>query len=141
MKLIFIDSSVLFAASRSRTGASAIILGLCHKSQIQGVISPQVVGEVKRNVAQKLNQKGKQRLNVYLLQAKLKLTTPTEEEVIECKKYINEKDAPILAGAIKSKAHYFVTLDIDFMAKTITNVVKPMAIVTPKRFLKKEYKV
>lgn len=141
MKLLFIDSSVLFAACKSRTGASALIMGLCYKGRVEAMISPHVVIEIKRNVSEKLNQKGKQRLNMYLLQAKLKLIIPTQEEIDESKKNINEKDAPILAAALKSKAHYFLTLDKDFITPKITQLVKPMIIATPKSFLKREYKV
>ncbi len=137
MKTVFIDSSVLFSACSSLSGASAQILVLCRKKKLQGYISKYVVAECKKNIAKKLDQKAKQRLNMYLLQFDLKtVSEPTEQEIKICEEVIKSKDAPILAAAIKSKAMVLVTLDKkDFMIAKVRNHIQPTLLFTPDKFL------
>lgn len=140
MKKVLLDSSVLFSASQSRSSISAIILALCHRHKLQGFVSPYIIAEIKRNAASKLDQKAKQRLNIYLLQAKLKLTTPTQEEIAVYAKIIKPKDAHVLAAARKCGANYLITLDThDFMITKVKKFLEPIKIITPKDFLKREF--
>lgn len=138
MKKIFIDTSVLYSACESRTGASAKILQLSRQDKIQGYISKYVIDEIKRNVSMKLNQIGKQRLNFYMLQTHLSIAESlTNEEIIKCEKVINEKDAPILAAALKSKVNFLITLNTnDFMQQRIKKFAKTLKIMTPRDFIK-----
>ena len=137
MTSIFIDSSVLFAACKSKSGASAGILKLCRQRKVDGHISKYVEYEMKKNALNKLSQIEKERLNFFLLQTHLLfIAGPTEREINDCRKVINIKDAPILAGAIKSKASHLITLNTrDFMHAKINDFVRPMIISTPGDFI------
>lgn len=137
MKKIFLDSSVLVAASASTRGASALILGLSRQKKIQTYISPDVIGEARRNINIKLGSLGRKRLIYYLKYANLVFTpTPSVEDIAICEKFINEKDAPILAAAIKSPASYLITLDKKhFLQTKVIKYVKPLIITTPGDFV------
>lgn len=133
MRTIFIDSSVLFSASKSRTGASTLLMAYCRKGIIQGYVSIYVIAEVKKNISKETDQKVKQRLNSVLNQSKLKIVNPTQEEIKISSTLIKEKDAPILSAALKSRVDYLITLDRkDFMRPKLRKAVKPMEILTPK---------
>lgn len=135
---IFIDSSVLIAACKSKSGGSARILMECRRKKIQGYVSRHVVVETKKAAEAKFDQTEKQRLNFFLLQSHLIFCEePSLIEVNHCQEVLPEKDAPILAAAIKNKADFLITLDTgNFMKTTVKEIVKPVKIVTPKDFIK-----
>jgi len=136
VKSVFIDTSVLFAACKSKYGASAQILAYCKKGKLHGYISLYVITEVKRNIVYEVDQKVKQRLNVYLLGAKLKLIEPSTSEISRCEEVINDKDTPVLAAAIKAKVDFLTTLDKkDFFQTQVRNFIKPIQIISPKDIL------
>lgn len=135
---VFFDSSILVAASASKTGGSSYLLGLSRQKKIKGLVSLDSVGEARKNVNLKLGLKRKQRFIFYLKNAKLKLVPePLAEEIAECEKIIFAKDAPILAAAKKSKANYLVTLNRKhFFQPKVINFAKPLKIVTPKDLIR-----
>jgi predicted nucleic acid-binding protein len=137
MKQVFIDSSVLVSACRSRTGASAAILALCKRGKIAGYISRTVRRETKKNIAA-LGQDVKNRLNVYLLQHKLIMVSePPAADVVALTEHIREKDAPVLAAALRSPATHLVTLDFnDFMRPEVRAVAPQLIIVSPGDFVR-----
>lgn len=137
MITVFIDTSVLFSACLSKTGSSALILGYCRKNKIKGYISQYILSEIKRNVVQKLDQLGKLRLNFYILQANLNiLENPTLEEIKICSEVIDQKDAPILASALKNKADYLITFNTkDFLLPKVKAFAKSLKILTPRDFV------
>ncbi|MBI4009505.1 PIN domain-containing protein [Candidatus Roizmanbacteria bacterium] len=136
MKNVFFDSSVILAASKSKSGGSSFILMLCRKGRIKGYISRYVVYEIKKS-SSILNQQEKQRLNFLILQCKLEIIDEPSEKLNE--KYysmINKKDASILASAISTTMDYLLTLNTKhFMTPELKIAVKPMKIVTPKDFI------
>ena len=142
MITVFIDTSVLLAACRSRSSVSAVIFGYSRRKRIKAIISHHVISEIKRNAEEKLDQQGKRRLNFYLLQTNLIIVAdPTIEERISLKGIIPNKDVPILAAAIKNKANFLITYDKkNFFQPEVLKIVKPMTIVTPRHFVKKVMK-
>lgn len=139
MKKVFLDSSVLVAACASKKGASSLILGYCRVGKLQGYISLEVIGEARKNVGLKLNEIGKSRLKYFLRFANLFLVPPPlPEEIVKCEKYINEKDAPILAAAISSPTSFLITLGRKhFLNPKVKRFAKPLVIVTPGEFVLK----
>ncbi len=137
MKRVFIDTSVLFSACNSRTGAATIILGRCRKGAIQGYISSYVLSEIKRNVAARLDQVGKKRLHVFLQQGRLTIVEePGVEEVKRCERVIAAKDAPVLAASIKCNASHLLTFNTtDFKRPEVRAFAKPLEIMTPREFI------
>jgi putative PIN family toxin of toxin-antitoxin system len=138
MKKIFIDSSVLVAASASKNGASAFILGLCRKEKIKGLVSSDVIKEAQKNVNLKLGHLEKERLTFYLKKSNLYLLPdPEVESIYECEAVIEKKDAPVLAAALNSQADFLITLDRKhFLNQKVANFIKPMEILTPGDFIK-----
>lgn len=135
---VFLDASILVAASASVNGASAFALHLSRTKKIKALISEDVLGETKKNVEQKLNEAGQQRLQVYLKLARLVLVNnPKPETIRACEAAIHIKDAPILAAAVASKADVLLTLDRKhFLTKKVADFAKPMKIVTPGDWLR-----
>ncbi|OGD54296.1 putative toxin-antitoxin system toxin component, PIN family [Candidatus Beckwithbacteria bacterium RBG_13_35_6] len=139
MKKVFLDSSVLVAASASLTGASAYILGLCREKKIKGYISIDVINESRKNIFLKLNKKAQKRFIVFKKLANLIIVSPPNKGLIHISaKVINIKDAPILAAAIESKADFLVSLDRkDFLRPKVLEFAKPLKIILPGVFVMK----
>lgn len=143
MKKVFLDSSVLVAASGSTSGASALILGYCRNLKIKGYVSLDVIGEARKNINLKFGAKEKGRFKFFLKYAKLTLTDqPTIEKISESEGVINVKDAPILAAYKDSPARFLITLDRKhFLKPQVAKFVKGQKILTPGEFVKKYLKV
>ena len=141
-KKVFLDSSVLVAASASKTGASAFILGCCRLKKISGYVSLDTIGEARKNVNLKLKKINKERFVYFLRFASLILAPqPSAEEIAQCEQVINPKDAPILAAALKSSASFLITLDKKhFLKPKVINFSKPLKIISPKEFVLKYLK-
>lgn len=134
---VFLDSSVLVAASASRTGASAFVLGYCRKKKVLGYTSLEALGEAKKNVILKLGPLAQNRFAFFLHHANILLIeNPPVEEMAKCEKVINAKDAPILAAAMKSPVSFLLTLDRKhFLKIEVAAFAKPLKISTPGEFV------
>ena len=143
MKKVFLDSSVLVAASASTSGASALILGYCRKMNIKGCVSLDVVGEARKNINLKFGIKEKNRFKFFLKHARLAITNQaTFENISEAEKVIAPKDAPILAAYKDSSAEFLITLDRKhFLKPEVANFVKGKKILTPGEFVQKYIKI
>lgn len=137
MTKVFLDTSVILAASKSKNGGSSYILMLCRKGSIQGYVSRYVIYEAKKTSSSLLNQQEKQRLNFLLLQCKLRIIMePSEQEIEKYNRLIEKEDVPIIAAAKLNNIDYLLTLNIkDFMRASLKEAVKPMKIETPKNFI------
>ncbi|MCJ7739941.1 PIN domain-containing protein, partial [Candidatus Microgenomates bacterium] len=124
---VFLDSSVLVAASGSISGASAFILGKSKEGDIRTYVSLDVIGEARKNIKLKMPKAAFFRFTYFLKQAKMILVpTPTIEETALCENYIEKKDAPILAAAKKSRVSHLVTLDRKhFFTDKVKAFIKP----------------
>lgn len=134
---VFLDSSVLVAASASKTGATAFVLGYCRRKKILGYTSLDAIAEAKKNVILKLKPSAQNRFVFFLRCANILLTeNPLVEEIAKCEKVINAKDASILAAAIKSPASFLLTLDRKhFLKLEVTDFAKSLKILTPGEFV------
>jgi predicted nucleic acid-binding protein len=109
---IFLDSSVLFAAAASATGASRALVILAELGLLRLVVCSQIFEEVERNLRTKAPAA---LIHFRRLQAALAwevIDDPAPEEVHACMDVIAAKDAPILAAAIKARPQRLVTLDV-----------------------------
>ncbi len=137
---LFIDTSVILTASKSKSGASSYICMLCRKRKVQGYISRYVIYEAKTKSTYLLTSQEKQRLNFLLLQCSLIIITePSDADIQTSIQIIEKKDAPIIAAAKSVSVDYLLTLNTkDFMQTKVKEWIKPTQIITPKAFLKKE---
>lgn len=143
MMKVFLDASVVVSACASVKGASALVLGLSKEGEIDCYVSPEVVGEARKNVGSKLGEKGGQRLKVFLTKANLSLVnSPDEESIAECEVVINVKDAPVLAAGKLIKLDYLLSLDKKhFFTQEVRNFMKPIKVVSPGKFINENRRI
>ncbi len=135
MKIVFLDSSVLFSAINSPTGGSA---KLFVTKEITRVTSKVVLTEVERNVRKKLLSYHLDRY--FFLVAKINILpqAPSKTRIAKAKTVIVEKDAVILAEAKRANVDILATLDKKhFFTKDVELFMKPKKVLTPKMILKK----
>lgn len=106
----FVDTSVLFAAALSGTGASRELLRESIRGNIALVLSNFVVAEAERNLMRKRPDAFSVLQNI-LDAVSFTLANPTVEQVAEAATYTFLKDAPIVAAATKANVDYLVSLD------------------------------
>jgi predicted nucleic acid-binding protein len=99
---VFLDASVLFAASYSSTGASRELIGLAFQDQVQLVISPDVLDEAERNLTAKL-PKALVVFRQVMELLPIENLSPTKEKVQDAASYIEYTDAPIVAATKRAR--------------------------------------
>lgn len=133
---VFLDASVLFAAAYSTKGSAYLLLRQALEGALTILASEDVLVEVRRN----LEAKAPETLVDYkLLVERLPLIiieNPTPEAIKEVGRYLNPKDAIILAAAIAAQPDYFVTWDRKhFLSDPAIAERSGLRIVTPDDLL------
>jgi putative PIN family toxin of toxin-antitoxin system len=108
---VFLNASVLFSASYSRTGSSRNLLREAIRENLKIVVSRYVLEEAERNLAQKAPEALPAFRELLTLVAAEVAEKPALEELKRAATYINLKDAPIVAAAVKAKVDYLATWD------------------------------
>ena len=106
----FVDSSVLFAACYSSTGASRRLLEYALDDEIALVISDVVLAETETNLA----RKAPRALSLFkelIDLIRFERIHATGLDVALAAQYAETKDAPIVAAAQAAKVDFLVTLD------------------------------
>lgn len=136
---VFLDANVLFAAAHSQKGGSFELINLARENKIKVSTSRLAVKEAERNLREKATDESIDRfytsfneINIELvqvdrIQAKERFTT-----------LVGEKDATILAAALKSHSKFLITLDKKHLLN-VSDKVKDLEIVTPGGFIEKYY--
>ncbi len=133
---VFLDSNVILSGFLSDKGEPRIILDLLSLDLpfLSGLTGQYNILEIDRNLENKLPEA----LPVYKEYfPKLSLEIiplPSKEEIKDYKDIISEKDAPVLASAVKGGADYLVTGDKDFLKVKKTRKM-PFKILSPQEFL------
>jgi putative PIN family toxin of toxin-antitoxin system len=107
---VFIDSSVLFAASLSAHGYARDLLRAGIRQHIALYVSAFVLDETERNLTRKAPT-GLIGLREVIESHILEIIEPDAATVQMVAKEFEPKDAAIIAGAIEAKAHYLATFD------------------------------
>ncbi|MCH7613693.1 MAG: PIN domain-containing protein [Candidatus Marinimicrobia bacterium] len=129
---VFFDSDVIISGSFSQSGASFLLLQLSELGFINGIISPQVIEESKRNIQKKLPS-ALALFNNIIKMCHLELVSPTNEEIQKALTFADKKDVPILAAALKANADYLTTFNTkDYYPSLAFNI----SIVKPKEILR-----
>jgi len=111
MNRIFMDSSALFAAMLSSTGAARELVRLAINDEIELVISEDVVVETRRNIERKVPE---------LLDLVDRLLDAVDPEIVPspskkavriAEAYVAKKDAFIIAAAIDANVDFVATFD------------------------------
>lgn len=106
----FLDTSVLFAASYSSTGASRELIRLAFQGKARLVISDDVLEEARRNLTAKLPD-ALELFERIMEMIPFEIVAPTPAEVQAAAVYTQYKDAPIVAAAIRAQVDYLTSLD------------------------------
>ncbi len=110
--LVFLDASVLVAASRSPSGGSALAMEVCRGRRFRAAFSARVLLEARVNIAEKFGEP--ELVRFYQLVAGLDLEMvppPSPERLARCLPLVGKKDAHVLAAALECGAGYLLTLD------------------------------
>ena len=132
---LFLDSSVVIAALLSTSGGSFRIFKESNAGNIETHINRYVLAEVTGVVARK-HPSLSEGIPELLSWANMNVhkNAPSAKVGKLCMA-INEKDAPVLAGALAAKASFLVTLDQkDFFTEKLVKASLPIAIVTPRMY-------
>lgn len=134
MKL-FLDANVLFAAARSKTGASFAIFELQTIYKFALITSQLALIETERNLVEKEDNAVLN--NFYLLVKTVDIIRVRDDKGKEFfGKIIEQKDAPILYAALVSKSDYLITLDRKhFFTSKVRNLKLGFKIITPGEFI------
>ncbi|MDI6602739.1 MAG: putative toxin-antitoxin system toxin component, PIN family [Patescibacteria group bacterium] len=131
---IFFDTSALLSGLNSPSGASGIIISFFKLKKIILIISPEVILETERVIKNKFPL-----LEIpffdFLTSRPIITQKVTLKEIKSARAIVNSEDTPILAGAIKSRADFLITLDKKFYIE-VKNKTK-IKILFPSEFLRK----
>lgn len=136
MLKIFLDASVIFAGAHSQSGGSRRICELCRTKIISALTTQTVIEELKDN-----SHKLKIATSIEQFVAKHKIAVfkrVSHKEVLSLTKFVDIKDAHIIAGTISTGCKIIVTLDKKHLNNSKTkNNFPDLTIVSPKEFLQK----
>lgn len=107
---VFIDSSVLIAASISRSGYARDLVLMGVDRLVQLAVSSFVLAETRRNLARK-SPGGVTAFDAFIALDFLLCTNPPDRLVREVAHLIESKDAAIVAGALTAHCHTLATFD------------------------------
>jgi len=111
MTQVFVDASVIFAASYSRPGSSRELLRQAMRGQVELVMSQHVLDETERNLVHKAPE-ALAALHTFLDTVRIQMVAnPTPEELQQAATTNHIKDAPVVAAAVKARAGYLATWD------------------------------
>ena len=133
---VFIDASVLFAASDSSRGASREIIRYALQGQVSFVVNKFVLEETEKNL-------GNKRPEALLIFKELKeiipfkIINPTKAEILRMQSHTALKDAAHFATALKAKVYCIVSLDRKHMISIRDEVQANLGlrILLPAEFL------
>ena len=133
---LFLDANVIYSASRSISGASYVIFQLREKLSYSLVTSKLALVESEKNLFEK--ERSEVIDHFYELIKNIDvISVDSETAKKKYKDIIEEKDAPILYGALKSKADYLLTLDKKhFFTKRLIQSKFSFKIMTPGEFIR-----
>jgi len=137
-KRIFLDACVLVSAANSPEGGSARILQIAAEGKVKLLATRRVMHESKDNIIDLLGRPLWSRFVRTIGPLRLSLAdSPTKAEKAEWSKVTHEKDAHVLAGAIKAKADILISLDRRHILKPSVQEAFPIPIMSPGDFLQK----
>lgn len=135
---IFLDSSILLAFCRSKSGASALIIDYCRRKKLTGYIAKKVVAEVQKNNMEDENAVGIQRFGYVLNRRFLTIVEDGSGEALKKANSVidNPKDTPILVSAKQTpNIQIFLSLDNGLFKPAVKSYLKPIEILKPGEFI------
>jgi predicted nucleic acid-binding protein len=133
---VFVDASVLFAASRSPSGFARDLIVAGMRGQITLALSPFVIEETRRNLSQKAPG-ALPLFEAFLAPGVMDIVEPSAALVEQVATVIALKDAPIVAGAIEARAALVATYDRKDLVSKRQEILAAFGVTmaTPKEIL------
>ncbi|MGB4781482.1 PIN domain-containing protein [Candidatus Methylomirabilis sp.] len=132
---VFLDTSALIAGIVSLAGAAREVLRLCEAGAVELLVSRQVLTEADRNLSAKLPAFVPDYRHLMRRMSPTLVEDPTDREVVQARRVIHHKDAPILAAAISAEVDYLITWNTKhFHTSPVMRAVR-FRIATPGEFL------
>ena len=139
---LFFDASVLVAGSHSPGGGSALILAVCQAGGFQAYTTSAVLIETQRTL-EDFPVRSSDRFHQLLEGILWKLLPVPSEAVIErFARYVDPKDAHVLAAAIEGRSDFLLTLDRRHILAAVDGVKQaglPIVILRPGDFIQQYY--
>jgi predicted nucleic acid-binding protein len=110
MMRVFLDTSVIFSAAFSATGASREIIRQAIRGRMRLITSPLVLEEARRNLQTKAPEVLFELQTLYEAVG-FEIVRPTKREIKGAMQHTVLKDAPIIAAAKRAKVDFLVSLD------------------------------
>lgn len=134
---VFIDSSVLIAAAISPTGSARDLIISSLNNKFKVILSDLVLEETARNLSNKAPI-ALPALQLFLEALNPEVVSPPKSLILKVSKVIDLRDAPIVAGAISSKADYLVSFDRKHLLQQKQEIQShfKLKVVTPDELLK-----
>jgi putative PIN family toxin of toxin-antitoxin system len=134
---VFIDASVWIAAAGSPTGGSSLVLEICTGQRFKALCSQRVLQEAQTNLRDKLPVEALIRFYKLLATVTPGIVSPVAlEEEDRYSGLIAEKDAHVVAAAVRGGATYLVTLDRKHLANAVVRGAGlPIQILLPGEFI------
>ena len=107
---IFVDSSVLMAASISWRGSANDIMLYAEQGMLKLYFSQVVLDETEKNLTNKA-ARGLPRFQALRAAFAQELVTPSQDSIDAVAKSVEPKDAPIVAAALAAGVKYLATYD------------------------------
>ncbi|MBI4759006.1 MAG: PIN domain-containing protein [Chloroflexi bacterium] len=135
---LFLDASVFVAAAGSPSGGSLAVLDLCRRGHFEAVTTRLILLEAEKNIREKLPREALLRFYRGLGTLPLTIQEPASGEDNDTyTDLIDEKDAHVLAAAVKSGSDWLLTLDRrHFMTPKLRRARLKVLIATPGEFLR-----
>lgn len=134
---LFLDAATLFAAAHSPRGGSAFLLLVCAKGYLRAVVSPDVLLEAERNLANKSTQAALARYHRLIATVSLELALPPTAAAVSRQQALFREDAHVVAAALSAQVAYIVTLDRILQAR-LAQAQLPFIGISPRDFIQHE---
>jgi predicted nucleic acid-binding protein len=136
--ILFLDANILFSSAKG--GASfALLWELASLGKVELTSSEYCVREAVHNLRRKSDEASLERFFMRLKSVRL-VQEPSDQEVSLAIRHVVEKDAPVLAAAMKAGAHVLITGDIRDFGHLMPNGVACVRIQTIRYFLNTDQK-
>lgn len=134
---VFLDSNIFIAAILSSRGGSFRIMQEARVGNVIVFITSFIMDEIARTLYVKYPTCLNHAHELIASTPLLSINNPSSEEIERLEPLISDmQDAPVLAGDLKSKAQFLITLDRKhFFTKTLLNARLAITIQTPRDFL------
>ena len=134
---LFLDASVIIAASAAPEGGSALVLDYCRVGKAKALVTRLVLREAERNIREKLGEAVLLRFyHLIVAMDPTVVPAPSPAQMEAAIRIVAPKDAHVLAAAQAAHATHLITLDRrHFLGEEQRKAILPIIACTPGEYL------